>query len=256
VNTSARARAWRDASAAAICDVIEPWEHGTVVRATRYPNYYDFNHVRVEDDPGMSAAELAAFADEALAGLAHRRLDFGVVEAADRLRADFQALGWKTTRLLWLRYEAALPPGPDIEVEEVDYDAVQGLRVAWHREDFPDQDPGAYHEQSREVALRRNAQVLATRDGSAPIGYAQLERAGDGAEIAQVFVHPDYRGGGRGTAITRAAIAAAGDVSDLWISADDEDRPKELYMRLGFRPVWHSMEFTRWPRAVPASRPA
>ena len=52
------------------------------------------------------------------------------------------------------------------------------------------------------------------------------------------FVHPEYRGDGRGTAITRAAIEAAGDVRDLWIVADDEDRPKELYARLGFRAAW------------------
>ena len=61
---------------AAVCDVIEPWAHGTVVRATAYPSYYDFNLVRVEDDPAMSVEALVAFADEALAGLAHRRFDF------------------------------------------------------------------------------------------------------------------------------------------------------------------------------------
>ena len=48
-------------------------------------------------------------------------------------------------------------------------------------------------------------------------------------------------------AMTRAAIEAAGDVRDLWIVADDEDRPKELYARLGFRPAWATMEFTRRP---------
>ena len=47
--------------------------------------------------------------------------------------------------------------------------------------------------------------------------------------------------------MTIAAIAAAGDVRDLWISADDEDRPKELYGRLGFRPAWTAMEFLRLP---------
>jgi hypothetical protein len=29
--------------------------------------------------------------------------------------------------------------------------------------------------------------------------------------------------------------------------ADDEDRAKDLYARLGFRPVWRSMECTLWP---------
>jgi hypothetical protein len=51
----------------------------------------------------------------------------------------------------------------------------------------------------------------------------------------------------RGTAMTRAAIEAAGDARDLWIVADDEGRPKELYARLGFRPAWVTMEFLRLP---------
>ena len=46
----ARARAWRDAAHDAVCDVVEPWAHGTVVRATRYPGSYEFNAVRVEDE--------------------------------------------------------------------------------------------------------------------------------------------------------------------------------------------------------------
>jgi GNAT superfamily N-acetyltransferase len=247
-----RGRVWRHAAHDAVCDVIERWEHGVVVRASRYPSYYDFNLVRVEEEPGMTVPELIAFADEALAGLDHRRFDFEVVEAGDARRAEFAAAGWKTLRLLWMRHEEPLPvaAGSEISVEEVPYDDVHALRVAWHNEDFPAEvDPGAYHAAAREVALRRGAQVLAVRDpGNAePIAFAQLERDADAAEITQVYVHPDHRGGGRGTAMTRAAIEAAAGARDLWIAADDEDRPKELYARLGFRPVWRAIEVTLWP---------
>jgi GNAT superfamily N-acetyltransferase len=248
---AARGRAWRHATLAAICDVIEPWEHGAIVRASRYPTYYDFNLVRVESDPGMSVPELIEFADAALAGLDHRRFDFEAIEAAEPLRAEFEAAGWKTLRLLWMRHESAPPPlGPAIGVEEVPYDAVHALRVAWFEEDFPGVDPASYHASAREVALTRGAQVLAVCDpngGGEPIAFAQLERVGGSAEITQVYVHPDHRGGGRGTAMTRAAIEAATGAGDLWIAADDEGRPKELYARLGFRPAWRVMEVTLWP---------
>ena len=160
-DAAARARAWHHARHAAVCDVVEPWAHGTVVRATRYPSYYDFNLVRVEDDPAMSVDALVAFADQALVGLAHRRLDFDVVDAAEPLRGEFETRGWRALRLLMMRHETPAPPGPDVAVEEVPYDAVHDLRVAWHREDFPDLDPGGYHAEAREVALRRGAQVLA-----------------------------------------------------------------------------------------------
>jgi GNAT superfamily N-acetyltransferase len=246
-DSAARARAWYHAAHAAVCDVLEQWAHGTVARATRYPSYYDFNAVRVEEDPAMSVEELAAFADEALAGLEHRRVDFDLATTAEPLRAGFEAMGWKAQRLLWMRHEAPPPPGPAVPVEHVPYDAVYDLRVAWHQEESPGQDPRGYHAQAREVALRRDARVLAVHEGGKPVAFAQLERQCDAAEITQVYVHPEHRGGGRGTAMTRAAIEAAGDVRDLWIVADDEDRPKELYARLGFRPAMTSMEFLRSP---------
>jgi ribosomal protein S18 acetylase RimI-like enzyme len=246
-DVAARARAWRSAAIAAVCDVIEPWEHGTIARATRYPNYFDFNLVRVEHDPGMGVEELVAVADGALEGLIHRRLDFDHVEVADRLRPGFTAIGWRSLRLVWMRYEGR-PSSAYSAAEEVPYDDVHDLRLAWYAEDHPDQIAGGYHGQAREVAMLRDARVLTTYDDAGrPVAFAQLERAGDAAEITQVYVHPDHRGAGRGTAMTRAAIEAAGGVRDLWIAADDEDRPKELYARLGFRPAWRSMEITRWP---------
>jgi ribosomal protein S18 acetylase RimI-like enzyme len=246
-DVAALARDWRDATHAAVCDVVEPWAHGTVVRATRYPSYFDFNLVRVEDDPAMSVEDLTAFADEALGGLAHRRMDFDLLDAARPLQAGFEAKGWKGLRLVWMRHEAPPPPGSHIAVEEVPYDAVHDLRVAWHGEDFPDQEDRDYHAQAREVGMRRNARVLTVREGGVPVAFAQLERVGAAAEITQVYVHPEYRGDGRGTAMTRAAIEAAGDVRDLWIVADDADRPKELYARLGFRAAWTTVELTLWP---------
>jgi GNAT superfamily N-acetyltransferase len=244
---AARARAWRDGAHAAVCDVIEPWAHGTVVRATRYPSYYDLNVVRVEEDPAMDVDALIALSDEALAGLEHRRVDFDDADRAEPLRAGFEARGWKAVRLVWMRHETPAPPGPDIAVQEVPYDAVHELRVAWHGDESPGQDGSTYHLQAREVAQRRGPRVLAVHEAGAPIAFAELQHNGDAAEITQVYVRPQFRGGGRGTAMTRAAIEAAGDVRDLWIVADDEDRPKELYARLGFRPAWTTMEFTRWP---------
>jgi ribosomal protein S18 acetylase RimI-like enzyme len=70
---------------------------------------------------------------------------------------------------------------------------------------------------------------------------------GRSAEITQVYVRADHRGRGLGTALTRAAIDAAGEVDDLWIVADDEGRPKALYERLGFRAVWTMVELLRMP---------
>jgi len=246
-HTEARARAWHHGRQALICDVVEPWAHGTVLRATRYPDYWDFNLLRVEEDPAMDVGELVAVADDALADCPHRRIDFDVIESAESRRSDFEALGWRVLRLLYMRHEEPSSPAPELAVEEVPYGAVDELRLLWHAEDFPGQDPRGYHDQAREVALSRGARVFAARRGDEIVGFSQLEHVDGSAEIDQVFVRPELRGAGLGTAITRASIDAAGPVDALWIAADDEDRSKDLYGRLGFRPVWTSMEITRLP---------
>jgi GNAT superfamily N-acetyltransferase len=243
------ARDWHHGLHRAVCDTLTPWEYGTVVRASGYPNYFDYNAVRVERDTPMGFAELAAFADRALDGLAHRRVDFEVTGPADRVRADFEAAGWKTMRLLWMRHRSVAQSPDGALVQAVDYDAVAKLRLAWHREDFdyPLTD-GSYFVQSRELALKRGARVLAVLEHGEPIAFAQLMRMKRTAEITHVYVAAEHRGRGLGTAITRAAIADARSARTLWICADEEDRPKELYARLGFAPAWTTAQFLRVPR--------
>jgi ribosomal protein S18 acetylase RimI-like enzyme len=241
-----RAVEWIRGHHEAVCDLLEPWEFGTVVRASRYPDYYDYNLVRVERDPGMPVDELVAVADDALQGLEHRRFDFESVDWGAPLRDDFEQAGWRTMRLVLMRHEGPLPHA-ELELEAVAYDAVQPLREAWYTEDFPDEDPGDYHAQAREVAMARDTRVLAAREGGEAVGFAQLVVEGDAAEVTNVYVRSDRRGGGLGTALTCAAMAAAGSVAELWIAADDEGRPKELYGRLGFRTALTTIEFTLTP---------
>jgi ribosomal protein S18 acetylase RimI-like enzyme len=243
-----RAVKFRRAQLAAVCDVQRPWAHGTVMRASGFPTYFHYNLLRVEDDPGMTVSELTAATDEALAGLSHRRIDFERADAAEPLRAEFHAAGWRSVRLLWMRHDGSAPPQATIAIEQVPYDEAAPLREAWHEEDFHEQDPAAYHEAAREVAMRRDVRVLVASEGGEPVGFVQVERVDESAEVASVYVSPEHRGGGRGTALTCAGIEAAADVEDLWIVADDEDRPKDLYARLGFQPARRMTELTLWPK--------
>ncbi len=251
-----RCRAWHRARQIAVCDVVEPWAHGTVIRAAAFPGWFAFNLVRVEDDPAMTVDALIARADVALDGLAHRRIDFDSADVAEPLRAGFRERGWSSTRLLWMRHQDAAPAGPEVAIEEVPYDAVHRLREAWDAEDSPAPGTADHREQARTLAVRRQVRILAATEAGIPIGFAELDQDGPVAEITEAFVHPDHRGRGCGAALLRRAITAAGDARDLWICADDEDRPKALYRRLGFRPAWSSMEFLRPPGSVgPVAKP-
>jgi ribosomal protein S18 acetylase RimI-like enzyme len=242
-------RDWHHAEQRAVCDVLEQWAHGMILRATRYPSYFAYNLVRVERDPGIGAEELTSIADQALAGYAQRRIDVEDIAAAERLQPGLEANGFKTMRLLCMRHHTPPPPAPPAPVDKVAYDAVAHLRLRWHHEDSPDQD-NEYQQWAREIALRRGVQVLSITTSGEPVAYAQLARDGRQAEITEVYVDVQHRGAGLGTALTRAAIEAASDVDDLWICADDENRAKKLYARLGFRPAWSTMEFTLWPRTA------
>ncbi len=69
------------------------------------------NVVRVEEDPEMEVDELIGFADEALAGLDHRRIDVEQeAEVGESLREGFEARGWLSERLVWMVHDGPVRP--------------------------------------------------------------------------------------------------------------------------------------------------
>jgi GNAT superfamily N-acetyltransferase len=231
----------------AVCDSVEEWEHGWIVRSPSYPRYFDLSLVHVAEDPGFTADEVVAFADRALAGFEHRRVGFESIEAGERVRPGLEALGWMSERLVWMRHEGPAPPRGGRRVEPVPYEAAHELRVAWTHEDFPTLDTTGYFEEARAVSMARGVEVFAVLEDGDTVAFAELERLGDSAEVASVYVHPDHRGAGLGTALTQAAIEAASDARDLWIVADADGRARQIYERLGFREAWTLLDFLRLP---------
>lgn len=237
------------------CDA-HPWEHGVVVRAERFPRCFDLNVVRVKGDPRLSVDALIEIGEHALSDLDYRRIDFDEASVAEPLRAEFRRQGFRSTRLVLMRFEGAPVRLTDFPVVEVDYDAVRELRRVWHQEDFPGLDDSQFEAQAREVRQTLGTRTLAAHQDGEQIAYAALDVGDRGVEIGALYVLPDHRGHGIGTALTLAAIATSHSPENLWICADDEDRPKQLYTRLGFRPVITWTEFLRLPNLVqPADRP-
>jgi ribosomal protein S18 acetylase RimI-like enzyme len=231
----------------AVCDSVEDWEYGWIVRSPSYPRYFDLSLVHIAEDPGFTAEEVVDFADRALAGFEHRRVGFESIEAGERVRAGLEALGWKSTRLVWMRHEGPSPPGGGVPVERVPYEAAHELRVAWTHEDFPTLDTTGYFEEAQAVSMARGVEVFAVLEDGDAVAFAELERVGDSAEVASVYVHPDHRGAGLGTAITQAAIKAGSDARDLWIVADADGNARHIYERLGFGEAWTLLDFLRLP---------
>jgi GNAT superfamily N-acetyltransferase len=245
----ARAIAWRRSEHARICDVIEPHEYGTSVQCTFMPTFWFFNSLRVEGpDPGVSADALVHAADVVQGKLAHRLVEVEDEAAGARLRPAFEALGWATEALAWLRLEGVPAPGP--ELDEVPFPETRELRLEWAAQSVAPADPETarrFSEHEDRTAALRGSRALVARDGGGtPIGFVSFRREGDTAELEQVYVTDSRRGGGIGGALVTAAIHAAG-APETFIVADAEGDSKRLYERLGFREVWIQHVFTRRP---------
>jgi GNAT superfamily N-acetyltransferase len=244
-----RAIAWRHAEHARICDVVERTEHGTLVRCTSMPTFWNYNSLRLEGpDTGISADALVHTADVLQGDLGHRQVEVEDEKAGARLRPGFEALGWAAERLAWLMLDGPLPAGPDLE--EVPFPATVDLRLEWAATAPWATDPAAarrFAEHEDTVAhLRGSRAVIARDERGTPVGFATFGRRDDTAEVEQVYVTDSQRGGGIGGALVSAATRRAGAPATL-IVADDEADAKRLYERLGFATVWLQHVFTRRP---------
>jgi GNAT superfamily N-acetyltransferase len=247
-----RAIALRHAHHAAICDRIEPWEHGTAVFATDMPGFYDYNDIRLEGpDPGIALDDLVAAADRLLDGLAHRQVEVEDVAAGERLRPGFEALGWSATRLVWMELAGtAHGAHAPVDVSEVPLARTRPLREAWFTTSGWMAQPDAarsFVALEERVAARTGLRALmAWGAAGEALGYVTFSVLGGTAEVEQAYVEPTHRSGGIGGALVAAAVEAAG-APTTFIVADDEQDAKRLYERLGFVPAWIQHQFTRRP---------
>lgn len=237
----AQAVACRHAQHDLICDRIEAWEYGTAVRASRYPTYYDFNCLRLEHgEPDVP--ELLTIAEARQHDLLHRKIEVEDEALGDRLRPGFLDAGWRTYRLVWMVIDGE-PEAPAIEPEEVHFRDIRPLRAEWPN-DFTAHEIAAFAPVEEEVADRLRCRTFIARDdGGRPAAFVLFSHAPN--EVRMVFTSPAVRGRGLARALVGAAVRACD--GPVVIVADDEDSPKELYEKIGFRPAWVMWEMTRRP---------
>jgi ribosomal protein S18 acetylase RimI-like enzyme len=241
--------AWRRARHAEVCDIVLPWEHGTIVRCSSMPDWWDYNSLRVEGpDPGVDAESLIRTADELQDGLRHRQIEVEDQATGERLRAGFEKAGWSVERLAWLSRSGPAPEGEAFE--EVPFAETRPLRIEWMRSlPWTNDDAAIERFVSHEDAVAgiRGSRTLVARDEhGTPVGYVSFGMQFDTAEVEQAYVTPALRGQGLGGALVSGAVRAAG-ASETFIVADDEGDSKRLYERLGFAPVWIQHLFLRRP---------
>lgn len=215
---------------------------GHAVLTPELPLRHDSNYLYLER--ANDAAEAVAEAKRTLG--ADGRDWFSIMtfdeELGARLRPQFATLGWRTIRHVFMAQLRQPEKQPDLSrVEEVDEASLRPGR----RADLLAQ-PWCYPALAEQLldsklhlAKRAETRFFAVRDGGEIVAWSDLYLAQGVAQVEDVATAEEHRGKGYASAVVlRAAEEGRKAGADLvFLVADDEDWPKELYRRLGFDPL-------------------
>jgi ribosomal protein S18 acetylase RimI-like enzyme len=228
-----------------------PFRYGTAVFTPELPLRYDSNYLLVDAVPdGVSATELADEADriQGAAGLEHRLLFFRNAVLGERFAPELIRLGWRRDRHVLMAHRRASERDIDTSIVSEVTDAM--LRPARARQ------IRSYPWGSAEVArqlldAKRRIPVethffAVVADGSIA-SYGDLYLDGDIAQIEDVATMPEQRGRGYASAVVLRAVevARAAGAELVFLVADAEDWPKQLYERLGFDEIGANLKLLR-----------
>ena len=222
---------------------------GVGVLTPELPLRHDSNYLLV--DRATDAAEAVAEADRILGGAGRdfRAINTFEESLGERLRVEFSALGWRTQRHLFMVQRRSPAKSADLSiVREVDQSALRPgrkraiLSYPWGTPELAEQILDsklliAHRAETRFFGVEVDGEIVAWTDLYVAQGIGQVE---------DVATLPQHRQKGYATAVVlRAVEEARGAGADLvFLVADDEDWPKELYRRLGFDAVGRAYKFT------------
>ena len=231
-----------------------PIPRGVLLSDPAHPLVWDVNTLWIDDAADVSAAELIAEARrlQGPLGLTHRSVV--VVDEIDwrRLAPAFDEAAWMQQVNVVMAHDGRAVPSPVHAVTEPARIPLEAAAAAYVASEPWGADPEAAREVLEHVVRvppgRSERWFAVERDG-AVVAYARLWWAGGVAQIDDVVVLPPWRRQGLGRAVvaaaTRRALALRSEL--LFIVADDDDWPKDLYRQLGYRPVGRLALFRQVP---------
>lgn len=240
---------------------IVPFRFGRAVFNDTFSSVYELNVLRVDRPDGATVETLAVEAEHlhGEAGHRHRRVMVSDEEAGERLAPGFRELGWKVNRFVFMAWrESGVRRGNANLAEEVEPAEQRRLR-----ERIVAAEPWASSEQIVRMVL--DSALLVAKSGRARhfgvrvdgevVSATDLFSDGRTAQVEDVATTPEHRGKGYASALVVHAVLEAERTGHdfVFLVADDEDWPKELYARLGFAPLGRKWAFLKAPApAAPA----
>jgi ribosomal protein S18 acetylase RimI-like enzyme len=230
---------------------VEPFLFGSAVFTPELPLRHDSNYLLVDTVPAdVSAAELVEKAElvQGAAGLEHRLLFFRDAELGERFAPDLVNLGWRCDRHVIMAQrrepERALDTRIVSEVSEADLREARGRQILSY--------PWGTREVARQLleAKRRipvEARFFAVITDGAVASYGDLYLDGKVAQVDDVATLPEQRGRGYASAVVLRAVGEARErgAELVFLVADAENWPKELYRRLGFDEIGAILKLLR-----------
>jgi ribosomal protein S18 acetylase RimI-like enzyme len=216
-----------------------PSRFGTAVYSDEIPKRLDANYLRVE-----KAVPDAESLMEELGRLGRRMAWFPDGAAGDRLATAFERLGVRVDRHVVMAQRREPERTADLSlVREVEEEALRAPRrrllegEPWASPEVVEQLFRGKELIAERVTMRCFAVVV---DGEVA-SYTDLYLRDNAAQIEDVGTLPEHRGRGYASGVVLAAVQAARDAgADLvFLFAEADDWPKELYRRLGFDDLGH-----------------
>lgn len=229
---------------------LTPIDGGLLARSRSLELVWALNHVRLERP--IAYQRTLALVREHLSELP---FDHVVIEdvADEALEAEFLGDGWKIERDLVM----ALGREPDRVVDtsavvELPERATLRLMADWLLEEMT-LSGEALQQLLRATSLEGEAwaerRLGALGDNGEAVAMTKLRSDGTTAWVEDVYVSPAARGRGLGRMVVARAIELAREAHPevVFIIADDDGWPKQLYSKLGFEPVGQMRSFHRGP---------
>jgi ribosomal protein S18 acetylase RimI-like enzyme len=242
-----RALAVERALLAAAAQRSEDHPLGVLLFDAAHPHVWVHNQLHVTG-PAGDIDDLIRLLEDRYGDLGHRRAVVEDEVEGARLAAGFEDCGWTVERHLYMALREPRDRAPDAsrasEVSVGEHQEIERLTMA----EFTT-DPAVRDELMAARALRREAcdrvHCIAGIADDRRVGTTIVYVAGDVAQVEDVTTLADFRGRGVARSMVSLACDLVEDADLVWLAADDEDWPKELYVKLGFRPIGRVFIFTR-----------
>jgi GNAT superfamily N-acetyltransferase len=244
-----RVRAFLWAGFAGTADAVKPIDAGVVLRTPSLPLVWSVNQLRVIER--LRFESLVDLAEQELAGFDYWHIVVEHQLAGPDLEVAVTAAGWKVERDLIMVLDGVADRAADTSVV---VDAKEGemtdVMKRWHSEGgetSAEELAQLVAYSSREANVYRD-RLLGVRSGDGRlVAITKLRGDGSTAQVEDVYTVPEARRRGHARALITRAVELARDAGHelIFITADDQDWPKLLYERLGFRPLGRMWQFHR-----------